>query len=375
MRRIPYLLATFLVALCAATLVPAAASAAPPRHHHDRIADAGTAADVLMSDYDTATGWWPSSWWNSAVALTTVEDYELRTGDARYRWVIDNTYQLNKGPFAAGERSTDPIEGDFISRAIDDTEWWGLAWIRAYDVTGDATYLNEAVTIANYVNGYWDTSTCGGGVWWDRERTYKNAVTNGLYIRLTAELHNRIPGDTAWLGRATTAWHWFLNSGMINSSNLVNDGLTDGCGNNGQTVWSYNQGLAIGAGVEIWRATGDSDALATARRLADAGTSDPALVTDGVLTESCDAADASCDDNQKQFKGVFMRYLTDLADATGDATYRTFAVTQADSIWTRDRTAENRLGERWSGLTSADHPNVFDWRTQASALSGLLAAI
>ena len=367
-------LAALAATLLAVALAPAAAVASP-RHHHDRTADAGTAADVLMADYDPDPGWWPSRWWNSAVALHTIEDYELRTGDTRYRWVIDNTFQLNKGPFPAGERSSDPIDGDFISRAIDDTEWWALAWIRAYDLTGDATYLNEAVTIANYVDGFWDTSTCGGGVWWDRERTYKNAVTNGLYIRLTAELHNHIPGDTAWLDKATTAWHWYLDSGLINSAGLVNDGLTDDCQNNGQTVWSYNQGLGIGAGVAIWRATGDAQALDTARTLADAGTSDPALVTDGVLTESCDAIDASCDDNQKQFKGVFMRYLTDLADVTGDAAYRDFAAHQADTIWAQDRTDDNRLGERWNGASSAEHPNVFDWRTQASALSALLAPL
>jgi hypothetical protein len=26
-------------------------------------------------------------------------------------------------------------------------------------------------------------------VWWDRERTYKNAVTNGQYLWLTTALH------------------------------------------------------------------------------------------------------------------------------------------------------------------------------------------
>jgi hypothetical protein len=331
------------------------------------------AADALMYSYDPNTAYWQSSWWNSAVALTTVVDYLRKTGDTRYTWIVDRTFQVNKAAFPAGARSSDPIDGDFISRATDDAEWWALAWVDAYDLTHDARYLNEAVTIANYVNGLWDTGSCGGGVWWDRERTYKNAVTNALWVRITAALHNRISGDTQWLGRATTAWTWFQNSGLINASGLVNDGLTSGCANNGQTVWSYNQGLSIGAAVEIWRATGDSAALSTARRLADAAAASPALVSGGVLTESCDTVTASCDDNAKQFKGVFMRYLDELNTATGGA-YTAFARTQADSVWNADRDSLVRLGERWAGADPAAHPNVRDWRTQASALSALLAA-
>ncbi|MBP0456335.1 glycoside hydrolase family 76 protein [Streptomyces montanisoli] len=331
------------------------------------------AADALMWSYDPGTAYWKSSWWNSAVALATVIDYMRQTGDTTYEWIVDRSFEINKGSFPAGARSSDPIEGDFISRATDDTEWWALAWIDAYDLTGDAKYLDEARTIASYVNGYWD-STCGGGVWWDREKTYKNAVTNGLYVRLAAELHNRIPGDTLWLGRASTAWKWYVSSGLINSSGLVNDGLnTSTCQNNGQTVYSYNQGLAIGAGVEVWRATHDASALAQARRLADAAIGSPALTTGGILTDRCDAATSDCDDNAKQFKGVFMRYLQDLDGVTGGA-YRSFATKQADSIWSADRDTLGRLGERWSGATSSDHPNARDWRTQASALSALLAA-
>lgn len=331
------------------------------------------AADALMYAYDPDTAYWPSSWWNSAVALSTVIDYMRQTGDTRYLWIVRRTFQVNKAAFPAGARSSDPVEGDFITRATDDDEWWALAWIDAYDLTGDRTYLDEAITIGAYVNGLWDNGTCGGGVWWDRERTYKNAVTNGLYVRLAAELHTRISGDTVWLGRATTAWSWFTRSGLINASGLVNDGLTAGCANNGQTVWSYNQGLAIGAAVDIWRATGDSAALAKARQLADAALASPQLVASGLLTESCDALTATCDDNAKQFKGVFMRCLQDLNGATGGA-YRGFATAQADAIWGADRDPLNRLGERWSGQGTADRPNVRDWRTQASALSALLAA-
>jgi predicted alpha-1,6-mannanase (GH76 family) len=155
----------------------------------------------------------------------------------------------------------------------------------------------------------------------------------------------------------------------------VNDGLSDDCQNNGQTVWSYNQGLALGAGLELWRANHDPKVLATVRRLADAAIASPVLVSGGVLTESCDTLDRTCDDNGKQFKGIFMRYMMDAADTTHDPRYRAFVSHQAATIWTQDRDAGNRLGERWSGADSAAFPNARDWRTQASALSALIAVV
>jgi hypothetical protein len=334
---------------------------------------AAAAADALMWSYDPNNAWWPSSWWNSAAALTTLIDYLRTSGSTRYDWVIGQTYAVNRVAFPAGTRSSDAIQGDFISAAIDDSQWWALAWIDAYDLTGDRGYLDEAVTIADYAGQYWDPSTCGGGVWWNTSRTYKNAVTNLLYVRLTAALHNRLPGDTAWLAKARTAWNWFTGSGLIDSSGLVNDGLTGSCANNGQTVWTYNQGLAIGAAVEVWRATGDASVLATGRRLADAALASTQLVSNGVLTESCDAASTSCDDNQKQFKGIFERYLAELAGVTGDAHYTSFVDSQANTIWSADRDSLNHIGVRWSGLNPSSAPNVSDWRTEASGLDALNA--
>ncbi|MEU2589105.1 glycoside hydrolase family 76 protein [Streptomyces avermitilis] len=331
---------------------------------------ARAAADTLMASYDPYSGWWPSSWWNSAATLTALIDSSRTTGRHDYDWVIARTFDENKGTFAAGVRSSDAIEGDFISRSIDDSGWWAIAWIDAYDYTGDARYLDEAVTIADYVQQYWDTGTCGGGVWWARERTYKNAVTNGQYLWLTTALHQRVPGDTEWLRRAKTAAAWYRSSGMINSSGLVNDGLTAACANNGSTVWSYNQGLAIGGFTELWKTTGDSSLLTTARTLADAAISSPALTSNGVLTESCDLGSASCDDNQKQFKGIFMRHFADLTKATDSSTYQSFVQKQSNTLWAQDRGSLNTLGERWAGTI----PNQTDWRTQASALGALAAA-
>lgn len=201
-----------------------------------------------------------------------------------------------------------------------------------------------AATIGEFMHEFWDTSTCGVGIWWDEERTYKNAVTNGQWVRLTAELRNRLPGDTVWLDRAQEAWDWYAASGTINEDGLVNDGLTDSCANNDSTVWSYNQGLGIGGAVELYRATGDP-------------------------------VGSTCDDNQKQFKGIFMRYFMELADTTGESRYQEFVTRQAETVWENDRDSSERLGLRWAGGSSADSPNVFDWRTQASALSALIADV
>ncbi|MFF1823428.1 glycoside hydrolase family 76 protein [Kribbella sp. NPDC058245] len=374
-RMLQVLIAGAVLVAAALTPPPSAGADPGPDGGSTAVAKARVAADELMGSYEPVKAWFPSSWWNSAVALQTIGDYMERTGDRRYLPQLDNTFEKDKGVFPAGYLSGDPLLGNFTSRAIDDSEWWGLTWIQAYDLTKNRKYLDMAVTIAEYVEGYWDPSSCGGGVWWNGERTYKNAVTNGLWIRLTAELHNRLPRDKHWLGRAQEGWSWFTASGMINSAGLVNDGLTSDCKSNGDTVWTYNQGLAIGAGLELWRATRDPKLLTTVRRLADAAMAPTGLAPGGILTEYCDAPDRTCDDNGKQFKGIFQRYWMDLADTTHNHRYADFVTRQAATIWDNDRDASDRLGERWSGLTNADHPNAYDWRTQASALSALIAAV
>ncbi|KAH8174910.1 glycosyl hydrolase family 76 domain-containing protein [Sarocladium implicatum] len=330
---------------------------------------AAAATDALMYDLQIYTAWWLSSWWNSAVATHTIIEYMLYSGDEQYLWLVDRSYTINRLPYAAGTKSGDELLGEFLSRAIDDALWWGLAWADAYELTGNKTYLEASKIIADYGHEFYDEGTCGGGVWWDAERTYKNAVTNGQYIKLSAQLHRLIDGDTEYLKRAQTGWDWYVNSGIISDADgLVNDGLTDSCENNNGTVWTYNQGLGIGAGLEIWRVTGDEEALEKAMALADAAL-EHELTVDGILTESCDAA-GTCDDNQKQFKGIFMRYMADLAQETGEAKFVDFVHQQAATVWSKNRDGLNRLGQRWSGGSSN---NVHDWRTQASALGALIA--
>ncbi|GAA1359608.1 hypothetical protein [Streptomyces beijiangensis] len=89
-----------------------------------------------------------------------------------------------------------------------------------------------------------------------------------------------------------------------------------------------------------------------------------------MLTESCDIGSATCDDNQKQFKGIFIRHFADLAQATGSSTYKSYVQKQSDTPWAQDRTPLKALGQRWAGVV----PNQMDWRTRAGALGALTAA-
>lgn len=77
-------------------------------------------------------------------------------------------------------------------------------------------------------------STCGG-IYWDKKKSYTNAIANELYLAVAASLANRMPSaDKAYyLDIANKQWEWFKNSGMINGDNLINDGLNDNCQNNG----------------------------------------------------------------------------------------------------------------------------------------------
>ncbi len=312
---------------------------------------ADLSAQVLQSYYSTSNGQWNTAqWWQSANMLETTINYMQVSGNSAYASDISTTYNLNSS-------------GNFLNNYYDDEGWWALAWIKSYDYTGNSTYLSMARTIFVDISGGWDTSTCNGGVWWSKSRTYKNAIANELFLEVAARLHERVSGDTvggggpngkSYIDWATAEWQWFQASGMINSQNLINDGLTSACQNNGQTTYTYNQGVILGGLVDLYKSTNDSSYLTTAETLANASSTTPTLQNgSGILVDPCEPG--NCGADGAIFKGIYIKNLAYLQQADNSTAYRDFIARNATSIWLNDRDSSNHFGLLWIGPVDKEY--------------------
>jgi len=344
---------------------PIAAAARPAGHANRDLRRTQTAVDVLQKWYDPTSGLYRSTgWWNSANAITALANYSRVSGSHEYLPVFANTLSAAQtGPGGAA---------GFLNRYYDDEGWWALAWVDAFDLTGDRRYLLAARGIFQDMQGGWETATCGGGVWWSKDRHSKNAVENELFLAVAASLANREPDEPARrqdVNWAQKEWEWFESTGMINDRHLVNDGLdlSDAahCTNNGKATWTYNQGVILGALIELNRAAPNPALLRVASSIADAAL---AHLTDAndILREPNDAHTGA---DVPQFKGIFVRNLMLLNEVAPQVRYRKFIHANARALWQHDRNASGQFGFWWQGPV-----DQVDAARQSSALDLLVAA-
>jgi predicted alpha-1,6-mannanase (GH76 family) len=325
---------------------------------------AAVGIEALQGWYDPVTGLYKTTgWWNSGNAITVLIDYSRVSNSSQYLPVLANTYvaaqNTNRG---------------FLNQYNDDEGWWALAWIDAYDLTGNKVYLVMAKSIFADLADEWD-DTCGGGIWWSKEHKYKNAIANELFLSVAAQLANRDSANRAsYLNWANLEWSWFLKSGMINARNLVNDGLkivpgsrplTSTCKNNGGTEWSYNQGVVVGGLAELAKLNSDPNLPLTAQKIATA-TITSLVDSHGILHDPCEP---KCGADGSQFKGIFIRNLVALHAAYPETAYSRFIETNANAIWEQSRGTNSQFGVQWSGPFGGG-----DAANQSSALDAIVGA-
>lgn len=151
---------------------------------------------ALQRWYVPGTGLYRTTgWWNSANAITAIIDSMRASGSRQYVATLANTYTQAqiRVPKSQQVDPAKPMTGfpGFLNNYYDDEGWWALAWIDAYDLTRDTRYLASAESIFEDMAGGWD-GTCRGGIWWSKDRTYKNAIANELFFSVAAHLATRV---------------------------------------------------------------------------------------------------------------------------------------------------------------------------------------
>jgi len=298
------------------------------------------------------TGIWGGAsrpaWWQTALALRTLVRYLERTGntDPRYQRVLLTTYARNvTAPHAVAS-------DDFVNKYMDDTAWWGLAWLEAskyelyyrHDLTDAKTFLDVAEWDAAYIAS--QPRPCGGIAW--ETGHPPDTITNAEFIALVAELYDyrHAPGylhddrrAAVWLADARAALRWLETSSLIRlKTGVVFDRLNPGCKGLDGAATTYAEGEVADALVQMGTALHDESYYRQAARFLSY-TISPAsgLTSHGILRERCEAEKYACSDGPHRldwpaFKGVFMQAVADWSAATGSTAFRRFVLHQASAI-------------------------------------------
>lgn len=293
----------------------------------NKIADSSQAS--LVSNFWNQAGYFNQNsagnatfhYWPSAHALDVLTDGYVRTNDAAL-----------KTRMAALLEGVKTKNGNtYINFFYDDMEWMTLACLRAFEATGDTRYKDAALLIWNDIKGGWD-DVWGGGFHWnkDKSKNYKNTPANAPACIIACRMYGitRNPDDLVW---AKKIYQWQKATLVDPVSGMVWDGINqDGSGTVNKTwLFTYNQGVFIGAGVELYKLTGEQSYLNDALR-----TAGNAL---GSFTQNNILKDEGGGDGGL-FKGVLVRYLmlliTDGGINSSDAArFAGFLQQNAETLW------------------------------------------
>ena len=259
-------------------------------------------------------------YWPQAHALDVLIDAYQRTNNDEFKNYFDYWFE--------GVKKKN--NNTFYNKFYDDMEWNALALLRAYKATNDVKYKDAALQLWEYIKVGWNDNAGGGISWVKGQEFSKNACSNAPAAILAARLYQEF-GDKDNREWALKIYDWQKSTLFNNSNGMVYDNINSETGNIQKNwVFTYNQGTFIGAAVELHKITDEKSFLNDAVLAANYTTS--SLVDNSIL-KSEGTGDGGL------FKGIFIRYLTDLIqqdrlDTSSKKRYIRFLEHNAETLWT-----------------------------------------
>ncbi len=232
--------------------------------------------------------------WRTAELMEMVEDAYQRSGRPMYKRMVA---ELRRGVAAR-------FGGNWtkLRKYNDDVMWMVIAFVRAYQITGDTSCRTAAKrnVDATYARAW--SSDLGGGLWWTTDCDVKNACVNAPAAIAAYDLY-KATGKRSYLTKAERLYGWLRNTLYNPTTGAVEDHVTLGAGGVATvdpSTYTYNQGSFIGAADALYGVTHNSayytDAQLALEYAEDYLTSDDILRTEGRRQDG------------GGFKGIFARY-------------------------------------------------------------------
>ncbi|WP_206424229.1 glycoside hydrolase family 76 protein [Cohnella candidum] len=271
-------------------------------------------------------------WW-MAHAADALVDGLLRTDDAKYARRLSELHE--------GVRTKNG--GAFPNELYDDMEWMAISWLRAFEATGEPQYRDTVLELWEDIQGGWNDTMGGGIAWHKKQLGYKNTPANAPAVILACRLYRTL-GRQEDLDWAKKIYVWLRENLVDPASGFVWDGMNRNGDGQIDKDWkfTYCQGVYIGAGVELYRLTGDRAYLDDAARTAEAAVEELTSPENGTLHDEGDG-------DGGLFKGIFVRYLAELVkeQPASNGLLKTLEG-NAEKMWTHAGSEEKPLfGTSW----------------------------
>jgi predicted alpha-1,6-mannanase (GH76 family) len=235
---------------------------------------------------------------------------------------------------------TPPLGGGG-DRYYDDNAWIGLALVRHHELTEEPKLLLLARRVFSFVVSGWtdeETWASPGGIRWKEPKSNRsrNTCVNGSASELAARLFEKT-GESTYLEWATRIYHW-TREALSDSEGLYDDQVAPN-GSRTRTIWSYNQGSMIGAGVLLHKHTGEPTYLGHAR--GTAATYIEQRGTPELMTQD------------PAFNAVFFRNLFLLDPEQSDDRFHSMAADYGSFMWDHMRLRNGLFVGNGSALNNA----------------------
>ena len=142
--------------------------------------------------------------------------------------------------------------GDYY---YDDNEWVCIQLLLGSRQLRDSRLLKAALANLEFIWTGWDDAL-GGGVYWSSDYTSKNACANGP-AAIAFLLAYQLTGDEAYLEKGKMIYDW-MNAAM-RKNDLFIDKIEVASGRKNEWTGSYNQATMIYAGCLLYEITGEKE--------------------------------------------------------------------------------------------------------------------